>query len=130
MANRHNHRQGNTKKTELKKQANIDAGLVSDCFPTVSGITIHITYYRKAAVPVIMVRTVHIFPSSFAYFNMDCMIRNCDGGGFDLTHVIATMVKTSKTARKGELVCKGTVDMLPADHASIQYEALIQYNKP
>jgi hypothetical protein len=127
MANRQNHRLVNAKKTELKRQASIDAGLVSECFPSVSGITIHITYYRNTAVPVIMVRTVYITPSSCAYFKMDCMIRDCKDGGFDLTSVIGSMVKTRKTVKKGRLVCSGKVDTLEVDHASIEYEAAIQY---
>ena len=114
---------------ELKKQGNIAAGLVSDRFPTVSGIVIHMTYYRKAAMPVLMVRTINIYPTSYAYFKMDCMIKSCDGGGFDLTAVVTNMVKTHTKVRKGALVCHGNVDDLPSEHASVEYEAVIQYKK-
>jgi hypothetical protein len=114
---------------ELKKQLNVDAGLVSDRYPTVLGIVIHMTYYRKAAIPLLMVRTVNIFPTSYAYFKMDCMIKSCDGGGFDLTSVVADMVKTHKKVGKGAIVCHGHIDTLPTEHASIEYETVIRYRK-
>ncbi|MBU4320600.1 MAG: hypothetical protein Q8N12_06530 [Thermodesulfovibrionales bacterium] len=129
MANRHHHRQNYALKMELKKQINVAAGLVSDRFPTVSGIVIHMTYYRKTAIPLLMVRTVNIFPTSYAYFKMDCMIKSCDGGGFDLTSIVANMVKTHKKVRKGAIVCHGTIDTLPSEHASIKYETVIRYKR-
>ncbi|MFZ3122665.1 MAG: hypothetical protein WA104_04770 [Thermodesulfovibrionales bacterium] len=129
MANRHHHRQNYALKMELKKQVNIAAGLVSDRFPTVSGIVIHMTYYRKAAIPLLMVRTVNIFPTSYAYFKMDCMIKGCDGGGFDLTSVVTNMVKTHKKMRNGSLNCSGTSDDIGSDHARIEYETVIRYKR-
>jgi hypothetical protein len=116
-------------KMELKKQNNIAAGLVSERFPAVTGMVIHMTYYRKAAIPLLMVRTLNIFPTSFAYFKMDCMIKGCSGGGFDLTSVVAGMVKSKKKEGKGSITCCGKLDVLEPDHASIQYEAAIRYKK-
>ncbi|MDP2278722.1 MAG: hypothetical protein Q8K51_10915 [Nitrospirota bacterium] len=129
MANRHHHRQNYALKVELKKQVNIAAGLVSDRFPSVSGIVIHMTYYRKAAIPLLMVRTVNIFPTSYAYFKMDCMIKGCDGGGFDLTSVVTNMVKAHKKMKNGSLDCSGTADAIESDHARIEYETVIQYKR-
>lgn len=114
---------------ESKKQDNIAAGLVSDRFPSVSGIVIHMTYYRKAAIPLLMVRTVNIFPTSYAYFKMDCMIKGCDGGGFDLTSVVKNMVKTHNKMRNGSLNCSGTADAIESDHARVEYKTVIQYKK-
>jgi len=112
---------------ELKKQNNVAAGLVSDRFPAVSGMVIQMTYYRKGANPVLMLRTINVLPTSYAYFKMDCMIKGCDGGGFDLTSIVADMVKTHKKIKKGALSCCGKVDTLEGDHASIEYETVIQY---
>jgi len=123
MANRHNY----ALKMELKKQNNVAAGLVSDRFPAVSGMVIQMTYYRKGANPVLMLRTINVLPTSYAYFKMDCMIKGCDGGGFDLTSIVADMVKTHKKIKKGALSCCGKVDTLEGDHASIEYETVIQY---
>ncbi len=129
MANRHHHRNNHVVRMELKKQGNIAAGLVSDRFPTVSGIVIHMTYYRKGAIPVLMVRTINIYPTSYAYFKIDCMIKSCDGGGFDLTSIVANMVKTRERLRKGTLVCHGNIDVISSEHASVEYEAVIQYKR-
>ena len=125
MANRHNY----ALKMELKKQNNVAAGLISDRFPAVAGMVIHMTYYRKAANPVLMVRTVNIFPTSYAYFKMDCMIKGCIDGGFDLTSVISTMIKSHRKSERGKLLCNGNIDALASDHASIAYQINIKYNK-
>ncbi len=114
---------------ELRKQVNIAAGLVSDRFPGVLGIVIYMTYYRETVIPVLMVRTVNIFPTSYANFKMDCMIKGCDGGGFDLDSAVADMVKTHKRVSRGSLVCRGNINAVAAEHASIEYKAVIQYKK-
>jgi hypothetical protein len=112
---------------ELKKQNNLAAGLVSERFPSVSDIVINMTYYQKGERPVLMQRTVNIIPASYALFKMDCMIRGCDGGGFDLTSVVADMVKTHKKVKRGDLECCGNIDDLHSGHASIKYETVIKY---
>jgi hypothetical protein len=114
---------------ELKKQNNIAAGLVSERFPAVSGMVIHMTYYRKAHIPLLMVRTLHVFPTSYAYFKMDCMIKGCKEGGFDLTPVLTGMVKTHKKEGKGSIICHGKADAVDPEHARIEYAAVIKYKK-
>jgi hypothetical protein len=124
------HKQNYVERMELNKQQKIISGLVSERFPEVSSIVIRMTYYHKAVNPVLMVRTVNIIPTSYAYFNMDCMIKDCVDGGFDLTSVITDMVKHHKKLEKGKLVCSGNGKdhALASDHASITYEIKIQYN--
>ena len=124
------HKQNYIERMELNKQQKITSGLVSERFPKVSGIVIQMTYYHKAANPVLMVRTVNVIPTGYAYFNMDCMIKDCVDGGFDLTPVITHMVKQHKKLEKGKLVCngRGRDHALASDHASITYEIKIQYN--
>ena len=123
------HKQNYLESMELKKQRRVAAGLVSECFPEVSDIVIHMTYYRKGVNPILMVRTVNFWPSLYAYFNMDCMIKGCIDGGFDLTSVISKMIKNHKKSEKGKLLCNGNIDTLASDHASIAYEITIKYNK-
>jgi len=125
MANRNKH----FAKMELKRQNRLLAGLVSERFPEVSGIIINMTYYQKGANPVLMERTINMLPTSDAYFKMDCMIRGCDGGGFDLTQTVADLAKNRKNIKKGTLVCNGQTDVPSPDHASVDYEIVIQYNK-
>ena len=124
MANKQHH----SVKAELIKQHKLAAGLVSERFPKVNSIVINMTYYQKGVNPVLMVRTVNVLPTTYAYFNMECMIRDCANGGFDLTPIITRMVKGLKKTGKGKLVCKGKNDGLAADHASITYEIAIRYN--
>ena len=122
------HRQNYVESMEQSKQRKLAAGLISECFPKVSDIIIHMTYYQKAANPVMMDRIVNFWPSQYAYFNMDCMIKGCVDGGFDLTSVIATMVKNRKKSEKGKLTCNGKSDTLSSDHASVTYEINVKYS--
>lgn len=114
---------------DLIKQLRVASGLVSDRFPQVNGIVIHMTYFRKGSNPVLMRRTVNVFPTAYAYFNMDCMISGCIDGGFDLTPVITEMVKKHTKLKKGTLVCSGKNADLESDHANIAYEVTIKFNK-
>lgn len=123
------HKQNYIEKMELIKKHRLAAGLVSDRFPEVSGMVIHMTYYHKGVNPILMERTVNVFPTGYAYFNMECMIKGCVEGGFDLTPVITDMIKNHKKLGKGKLVCNGKNDDIASDHASIAYEIRIQYNK-
>lgn len=116
-------------KIALRKQSRFAAGLISEQFPHVAGIVIHMTYYQKGPNPILMHRTINIFPASCAYFKMDCMIKGCDNGGFDLTPVINDMVKTLKKTKKGNMVCHGKTSPDSMDHASIDYDISIKYNK-
>jgi hypothetical protein len=125
MANRQEY----IKKMELKKPARQQAGLLSERFSKVSGIVINITYFHNAENPVLMERKINVFPSSYAYFNMECMIKGCDNGGFDLTSVIANQIKHHKTSVKGKMDCKGEHGDLTTDRASIAYEINVKYNK-
>jgi hypothetical protein len=115
---------------ELKKQARIEAGLVAERFPKVSGIVINMTYYHNAENPVLMQRKVNVFPNSHAYFNMECMIKGCENGGFNLKPIINKQIKERKKSAKGKLVCKGKKnDRVSSDHASISYEINIKYSR-
>ena len=117
------------KKMELKKQLKDETGIVSDRFPQVSNIVIQMTYFHDAENPVLMERTVNIFPSSIADFNMKCMIRGCEKGGFDLTKVISGLVKQHKKLARGDMKCMGKVDKHSPNHASISYEINVKYGK-
>ncbi|UCH44225.1 MAG: hypothetical protein JSV11_07940 [Nitrospiraceae bacterium] len=125
MANKQNY----MKKMELKNQLRQDAGLISERYPKVRGMVINMTYYHKAENPVLMQRTVNFFPTSHAYFNMECMIRGCEGGGFDLTRIIKKQIKDKKKVAKGEMICKGKNGELVSNHSHIIYEINIQYGK-
>jgi hypothetical protein len=114
---------------DLKRQLQVAAGPVSDRFPDVDGIVIQMTYFRKGLNPILMQRRVNVFPTTYAYFNMACMISGCTDGGFDLTPVIAGMVKEHKRLGKGSLACCGKIGDIASDHADIAYEITIEFNK-
>lgn len=125
---RNMYRNNTQKKTELN-QKKIEAGFVSESFPQVSGIVIQMAYYQKLYNSVLMVRTVNIFPDDHAYFHMQCMMKQCTDGGFDLTSAITKLIKGRKKKGTGKLVCCGNGDDLPSDHASISYEITVKYKR-
>jgi len=114
---------------ELHRQNKLATGLLSERFPEVAGIVFHMTYYQQGANPVLMLRTINVLPTDSAYFNMECLIKGCVDGGFNLTSVIKNMVKSRKKVGRGKLSCSGKTDTNVSDHASVEYEITIRYNK-
>jgi hypothetical protein len=123
------HKQNYLERMERNKQRKLESGLISERFPEVSDIVVHMTYYQKAVNPVLMSRIINFWPTHHAYFNMDCMKKDCVDGGFDLTSVITNMIKHQKKSTKGKLNCHGSVIPPASEHASIDYEITIKYNK-
>ncbi len=114
---------------EILRQKEIDAGLVSDRFPKVSGIEINMTYHHKSNDQLLMIRTINFSSTSYALFDLKCLTKGCDNGGFELTKVITGMVKNRKKSIKGKLVCSGKNSPSSSEHAKISYEIGIKYNK-
>jgi hypothetical protein len=125
MVNRSKH----IAKMDMKKESMLASGLVSERYPEVSGIVIHMTYCKKAADQILLARTVNFFPSSYAFFNLGCMIKDCLQDGLDFTSLIANLVEKHKKSGCGKIVCDGEKDALAPDHGTISYEISIEYNK-
>jgi hypothetical protein len=127
--NMSNNKQTYKEKQELKKNAMLASGLVSERMPGVSSIVFRMTYYQKTAGPILMTRTVNFVPSDYACFRMECMREECTGGGFDLTPVVNGLVKNRKKSVKGHICCNGKSETLRHGHASISYEVSVEYSK-
>jgi hypothetical protein len=117
------------RKMEAKNRLKQEAKLMSDRYPNVSTIVVQLTYYHKAGKSVLMKRTVNFFPTSHAYFKMDCIIKDCDGTGFDFTRIISKLVKNKKKSAKGEMACHSETGGRSSEHSSISYEITIKYGK-
>lgn len=113
----------NPKRIE-RAQQRIESGIVSAHFPDVASIVISMMYNQRGIAKSVP-RVVNFFPSSYALFRIDCLSKNCDDGGFDLTQVITTMIKNRRGTEKGELSCEsiGSCD----DQSKIIYKVAIQY---
>jgi hypothetical protein len=107
-----------------KLQQKIDAGFVSKLFPEVASIVVNMTYNQKG-IQKSLPRIVNFFPSSYAIFRVNCLNKSCVDGGFDLTQIITTMVKSHRETTKGDLCCEGGPS---PDHSDIVYEVAIQYS--
>lgn len=89
-------------------------------------MVVHIKHYDKEmAVPLFMERTINVFPTSYAYFDITCPTGECDGS-FTLLPVISAMVKGNQRTAQGKMDCPGN-GIFPAGHASITYKISIEY---
>ncbi len=107
-----------------RQQQRLDAGFMSKQFPEVAGIVISMMYSQKGIQKSSLSRTVNFYPGSYALFKIDCLNLDCVDGGFDLTYVITSMIRSRSATGKGELSCEGGH---LADHSAIAYEVSIKY---
>jgi hypothetical protein len=105
-------------------QQRVDAGFVSAHFPDVDSIVINMMYSQRG-IQKSLPRIVNFFPGSYALFRIDCLNKDCVGGGFDLTKVITAMIGNRKETAKGELSCEGNGSS--SDHSAIVYDVTIKY---
>ncbi|MEW6052579.1 MAG: hypothetical protein AB1552_02165 [Nitrospirota bacterium] len=110
------------KKQELMQQKR-EAGSIAVNFPEVSRIDMNMTYNQKGTKSIH--RTFHFSPSSYAFFVINCLRKDCVDGGFDLTQVITAMIRNRREDAKGVLSCRGTDSS--SNHSDIAYEVAIQY---
>ena len=122
-------RKQDTAKNELERRKKAESGFVSDRFPAVSGLAIKIIYYQNAANPVLMVRTINVYPSSSSCFHLQCPLKDCTGGGFDLTRDIWELIRSGRKSGKGKMVCGGEKEAQGPVHASISYQITVQYSR-
>jgi hypothetical protein len=122
MINNLSSRKHAARKERLQKKH--EAGFMSVQFPEVANIVINMMYNQRGIAKALQ-RTVNFFPSSYAFFRLDCLSKECVEGGFDLTQVITSMIENRKKAAKGELSCEGRDPS--AGHSEIAYEVAIQY---
>jgi hypothetical protein len=107
-----------------RNQRRLDSGIMSKHFPEVASIVISMMYKQKGIATPIH-RVINFFPGSYAFFRLDCLSDDCVDGGFNLTHVITSMIRNHSEESKGELGCD---DNGPRpDHSNIVYEVAIQY---
>lgn len=115
----------NKKLYEQKKSA----GLVSEHFPTVTNIVIHVKHYGELSNRILLKRTVNFYPSSCAYFFISCLTKNCDGECFKFKPVISTLIKNNKDLGRGNMFCRYKNNSIVSDYVSIAYKINIKYRK-
>ncbi|HTF99050.1 MAG TPA: hypothetical protein VK654_00510 [Nitrospirota bacterium] len=114
---------------EMKKNAMLASGLVSERMPGVSSIICRMTYHQRTAGPVLMTRIMNFSPRDYACFHLDCLREECTDGGFDLTPIVRSLVRNRKKSGKGRILCRGKSSSLRQGHASISYEVDVEYDK-
>ncbi len=109
-----------------KMQQRLESGLISERFPKVSSIVINVTNSYKGINTDTILRTFNFLPSSYAYFNIECLSEGCRDSGFDLNQVITVMIRSHKDLGEGGLMCDSS--NLSSDHSHIHYKVNILYN--
>jgi hypothetical protein len=110
-----------------KTQQKLESGLISEHFPEVSSIFISMTNSYEGINPITILRAFNFWPNSNAYFNIECLSKDCIDGGFDLKQVITMMIRSHKDSGEGELVCDGNNNLF-SDHSHVYYKVAIRYN--
>ena len=108
---------------EERQRQKLDAGVMSDRFPAVSGIIVTMTYRKNGEES--LLRTLNYYPASHAFFKMSCLGEGCTDGGLDLTNAITSLIGSHRKSGKGKLTCTGSDPS--AVHADISYEVAVSY---
>jgi len=108
-----------------KRKLKLESGLISEHFPDIESIFIKINNSYGKKNPIKIAREFKFIPESQAYFNIECLNKNCLDGGFDLAGVIDTMIKSHTGSGEGELSCNGSE--LSPEHSHISYKITINY---
>ncbi len=121
-------RRGGKKKFDnhdIERQA---AGFFAEKFPALESMVIRIIYYQKGDNPILMSRTLHVYPEDFAYFHIPCLIHDCVEGSFEIAPIVMNILKTLKGRAEGRLECKGSLNKdLSSDHGYIEYTIEVTY---
>lgn len=120
--NNNKHKAMMERKQEMMQQKQ-EAGFVATHFPEVKSIVMNMTYNQKGTKSIF--RAFYFTPSSYAFFMVNCLRKDCADGGFDLTQVVNSMIRSRSVEEKGTLSCKGTDSS--TNHSDIVYEVTIQY---
>lgn len=105
-----------------------EAGLLSERFPNVSDIVIRMNYNRDSSSSFSLARTLNYYPYSYAYFKIDCIIKNCEFGNIDFTSLIGKMVKNKKKSEKGSETFEINGDVFIFGDMKVSYTVNINYN--
>ncbi|MBI5142681.1 MAG: hypothetical protein HZA20_10925 [Nitrospirae bacterium] len=102
---------------------------LSDEFPGLESMTIRMVYYQKGDNPVLMTRTLHVYPESDpAFLFTPCLIHDCEGGSFELAPIVYELLRNGGSSVSGQLSCVGSTNKdIPPDHASMDYAVEVVY---
>jgi hypothetical protein len=114
-------RQSGARQARIEEER--EAGTLANRFPEVEKIVVTMTHWQHGIKSI--VRNRWFFPSSFAFFKMSCLSRDCIDGGFDMSRIITEMVRGRSRDRKGELDCEANGPK--ACPAHVAYEIAIAY---
>ena len=105
---------------ELRRQQEIDAGLVSERFPQVKKIRLEVEFHDASGARV-QRRCRDLVPEAYAIFEMKCPL---DATPFDLKPVVSKMISDREKKKSGEVKCAGSQS---DTHHSTTYEIEIEY---
>ncbi len=117
------HSRKNAARIERHQQER-EAKLMETLFPEVAGIVINMTYNQQGILKS-FTRVINFFPGSYALFRINCLNKECVGGGYDFAQVIAGMISNRSKVAKGNLSCEGSCS--PVKNSTIAYEVAIKY---
>ena len=105
---------------EARRQQELEAGLVSERFPTVKKVRLEVEFHDATGTRV-QRRCRDLPPTAYALFDMKCPL---DSTPLDLKNIVLHMVKDRETKKRGEIKCAGS--QIESHHAA-SYNIHIEY---
>lgn len=85
--------------------------LISQKYPNVKSLIIEQTFHDDSGTEQIAQTRWNVpIDTTRAYFYIDCRMRECIDGGFDLTQAVISTIENGETRSSGRLVCQGWQD--------------------
>ena len=89
---------------ELRRQQEIEAGLVSERFPQAKKIRLEVEFHDSSGARV-QRRCRDLLPEAYAIFEMKCPL---DATPFDLKPMVSKMIGDREKRKTGEVACAGS----------------------
>ena len=94
-------------KNYISEQA---SGFIKDRYPLVKEITFEFHYHDPDGLEEDSEKIYHRLPNNYAYFQFECLYKECVGGGFDLNSEVNGMLRNREVVISGNKTCQGWQD--------------------
>ena len=92
---------------ELRQRAYLAAPLLAEQFPAVRELAVRMKFSDPEAKQRPQPYARVFAPDMHAFFQIQCPLRDCTGGGFDLTGAVPGALKRVHPVTRGSLTCEG-----------------------
>lgn len=92
---------------DLRHRAYLAAPLLAEQFPAVRELAVRMKFNDPEGKEKPQPSARVFSPDMRAFFQLQCPLRDCTGGGFDLTSAVPVALKGSRPVTRGSFTCEG-----------------------